>query len=161
MALSPYMTRIRASIGTELLLTPAAGVALFDEGGRLLLAKHVDDGHWGTPGGGMEPGESPREAALREFEEEVGLRVEECELIDAYGGPEFVIRYPSGDLTAYVVIWYGCRRASGTIAVQAEELQEVGWFNEAEALELDLSREMRLMVPDAFRWWRRATVVPG
>jgi 8-oxo-dGTP pyrophosphatase MutT (NUDIX family) len=160
MALSPYMSHIRAKIGTDLLLTPAAGVALFDGEGRLLLARHVDDGHWGTPGGGVEPGESPRDAAVREFEEEVGLRVENCELIGAYGGPEFLIRYPSGDLTAYVVIWYGCRGANGTVALQADELQEVGWFSEAEAMELDLSREMRLMVPDAFRWWRRGQPGP-
>jgi hypothetical protein len=26
---------------------------------------------------------------------------------------------------------------------------------------LDLSDDMRLMVPDAFRWWRQATAAPG
>ena len=81
------MAGIRARIGSDLMLAPAAGIALFDAQGRLLLAKHVHDGRWGTPGGAVEPGETPREAAMREFQEEIGLRVDECELIGAYGGP--------------------------------------------------------------------------
>jgi 8-oxo-dGTP pyrophosphatase MutT (NUDIX family) len=155
MSLSPYMTRIRARIGTDLLLTPAAGVALFDDEGRLLLARHVEGGRWGTPGGGVEPEESPREAAMRELEEEVGLHVDHCDLIGAYGGAEFLVRYANGDLVAYVLVMYGSRSATGTIDLQAEELHEVGWFSENEAATLDLSTDMRLVVPDAFRWWRQ------
>jgi 8-oxo-dGTP pyrophosphatase MutT (NUDIX family) len=159
MPISSYLAGIRSRIGTDLLLTPAAGIALFDADGRLLLARHVDDGHWGTPGGGVEPGEAPRAAARREFEEELGLRVEDCELIDAYGGPEFVVRYSNGDVTAYVTILYGARKASGEMTLEADELHEVRWFSESEALALDLPPDMRLMVPDAFRWERRR--VPG
>lgn len=155
MAISPYLAGIRARIGTDLLLTPAAGVALFDEAGQLLLARHVHSGLWGTPGGGVEPGESPREAAVREFEEETGLRVDECELFGAYGGPEFVVRYPNGDLMAYVLTLFGARGASGAVTLQADELHEVGWFSEPEAMALDLSADMRLTVPDAFRWWQQ------
>jgi len=48
--------------------------------GRVLLAlrsKWVSDpGTWGLPGGGVEPGESPLEGALREAEEEIGWRGE-------------------------------------------------------------------------------------
>jgi 8-oxo-dGTP pyrophosphatase MutT (NUDIX family) len=157
--MSTYLAGIRSRIGTDLLLTPAAGIALFDSDGRLLLARHVYDGHWGTPGGGVEPGESPLDAGVREFHEEVGLQVEECELIGAYGGPEFVVRYPSGDLTAYVTILYGSRNASGDVALEAEELVEVGWFSEPEAMALDLAADMRLMVPDAFGWHRRGSTL--
>ena len=157
MSLSPYMADIRARIGSDLLLVPAAGIALFDDDGRLLLARHVNDGHWGTPGGAVEPGESPREAAVREFEEEVGLRVDECELVGAYGGPEFMIRYPNGDLVAYVVTLYAARGATGAVTLQADELEEAAWCTESEAMALDLSGDMRLMVPDAFRWWQQAT----
>ena len=152
MAISPYLAGIRARIGNDLLLTPAAGIALFDGAGRLLLARHVHSGRWGTPGGAVEPGESPREAAVREFEEETGMRVAGCTLIGAYGGPEFVVRYPNGDLMAYVLTLYGARSASGAVTLQADELLEVGWFTEPEAMALDLSADMRLTVPDAF-WW--------
>ena len=51
-----------------------------DADGRVLLvrASAQDDapGHWGLPGGGIEHGEAPRDAAVREYQEETGLAVE-------------------------------------------------------------------------------------
>ena len=55
-----------------------ARVLLFDEQGRLLLLFDPDPeqgGYWYTPGGRIEPGESPEEAARRELVEELGLDV--------------------------------------------------------------------------------------
>jgi ADP-ribose pyrophosphatase YjhB (NUDIX family) len=54
----------------------AARVILLDPGNRVLLMRY-DDGppngrHWATPGGGLEPGESYEQAALRELAEETG-----------------------------------------------------------------------------------------
>jgi 8-oxo-dGTP pyrophosphatase MutT (NUDIX family) len=51
-------------------------VLVLDPGGRVLLIhERIEDGttHWLTPGGGVEPGESPRLAAQREAAEEIGL----------------------------------------------------------------------------------------
>ncbi len=58
-----------------------AVVLLVDAAGRVLLQQRDDDvppagyGRWALPGGHLEPGEPPHEAALREMEEETGLRV--------------------------------------------------------------------------------------
>jgi 8-oxo-dGTP pyrophosphatase MutT (NUDIX family) len=58
-----------------------AVVLLVDRAGRVLLQQRDDAtppagyGRWAMPGGHIEVGESPREAAVREFEEETGLRV--------------------------------------------------------------------------------------
>ncbi|HWF82766.1 MAG TPA: NUDIX domain-containing protein [Streptosporangiaceae bacterium] len=54
----------------------AARVVLLDPDDRVLLMRY-DDGppngsHWTTPGGGLEPGESHPQAALRELAEETG-----------------------------------------------------------------------------------------
>lgn len=146
------MAGIREKIGTQLLLTPAAGICLFDQEGRILLARHHHDGAWATPGGGVEPGESPEEAARREFEEEVGLTVGDMTLIGAYGGPDFEVRYPGGAATAYVVILYAATAHQGELGLQADELIECGWFTPAELPTLNMPADMLRMLPDAIAW---------
>ena len=42
---------------------------------KILLVKHKKLGFWLTPGGHIDPGEMPHQAAVREFWEETGIRV--------------------------------------------------------------------------------------
>ena len=53
----------------------AMGVAgaVYDDQGRILLVKHRYNPGWRLPGGGVDRGEPPRDAVLRELAEEVGL----------------------------------------------------------------------------------------
>jgi 8-oxo-dGTP diphosphatase len=51
----------------------AAGVLYRDEAGRVLLVKPTYQDGWDIPGGYVEPGESPKQAAAREVDEELGL----------------------------------------------------------------------------------------
>ena len=58
----------------------AARVILVDETGCVLLLHGWDPARpgsswWLTPGGGLDPGESPAQAAVREVHEETGLRL--------------------------------------------------------------------------------------
>jgi len=55
-----------------------AGVLLVDGAGRILMQHRdahapISPNEWGMPGGGIEPGEEPEQAALRELLEETGL----------------------------------------------------------------------------------------
>src|SRR2546427_4897446 len=51
----------------------AAGVLFRDPDGRVLLVKPTYKAGWDIPGGYVEPGESPKQAALREVREELGI----------------------------------------------------------------------------------------
>jgi 8-oxo-dGTP diphosphatase len=51
----------------------AAAVAIFDESGRILLVRERE--LWSYPGGRLEPGETPEQAAAREAHEEAGIEV--------------------------------------------------------------------------------------
>jgi 8-oxo-dGTP diphosphatase len=54
----------------------AAG-ALFSDGvDRVLLVEPTYKPTWEIPGGGVEPGETPREACVRELREELGMGLE-------------------------------------------------------------------------------------
>lgn len=57
----------------------AAGVMLMHAGRVLMLKRAADSDHagkWCFPGGGVEPGETPEQAAIRECREETGIRVD-------------------------------------------------------------------------------------
>lgn len=60
-------------------LRPGIGVAVaILRDGALLLGRRIGghgDGRWQTPGGKIDPGETPLEAAVRETEEETGLAI--------------------------------------------------------------------------------------
>jgi 8-oxo-dGTP diphosphatase len=65
--------------------TLAAAVVLLDDDGRVLLVlQNYGQRLWGIPGGAIEPGESPQDAAVREAKEETGLDVELDYLVGVY-----------------------------------------------------------------------------
>jgi putative (di)nucleoside polyphosphate hydrolase len=53
---------------------PGVGLMMFNRDGLVFVARRIDmpSEAWQMPQGGIDPGESPREAALRELREEVG-----------------------------------------------------------------------------------------
>ncbi|GAA1851244.1 NUDIX hydrolase [Myceligenerans crystallogenes] len=60
-----------------------AYAVITDDDGRMLLPHWNEDGHsgWSMPGGGVEPGEHPADAAVREVFEETGYHVELAEIL--------------------------------------------------------------------------------
>ncbi|MFF3251066.1 NUDIX domain-containing protein [Actinacidiphila glaucinigra] len=51
----------------------AAGALFFDAGGRVLMVEPTYKSYWEIPGGYVETGESPLQAAIREVREELGI----------------------------------------------------------------------------------------
>lgn len=62
------------------------GIAIVEDAGRILVGVRQEDqvlaGHAEFPGGKCEPGESPRDCAIRECLEETGISVEAVRLFD-------------------------------------------------------------------------------
>ena len=65
-----------------------AGVVACDNSGEVLLLRRSDEGTWGLPGGGVEPGETWQGAAERECVEETGWTVRVTGLFGIYSDPQ-------------------------------------------------------------------------
>jgi 8-oxo-dGTP diphosphatase len=67
------------------LYTIGSFVVIFDKKKRVLLSHRRDLDIWNLPGGGVESGELPNEAAVRETLEETGLEIKIKRLVGIYG----------------------------------------------------------------------------
>jgi 8-oxo-dGTP pyrophosphatase MutT (NUDIX family) len=128
---------------------PTARLFVFDPSNRLLLIRYrttppvaAPHAHvrsiWFTPGGGLEPGETAREAAARELQEETRLL--------APVGPE--VAYREQDVTFFikkvcVVERYFVVRSetpvidtSYLVVSEGDEVLEVGWWSMTELRQL-------------------------
>jgi 8-oxo-dGTP pyrophosphatase MutT (NUDIX family) len=120
-----FVTGLRAHVGHDLLwLSTAAGVVL-DAGGRVLLGRRADTGNWGLPGGIVDPGEEPADAAVREIYEETGvIAVPEALVAVSVSG---IVTYPNGDVVQYLEVLFRCRATGGNAQVNDSESVEVSW----------------------------------
>jgi hypothetical protein len=80
-----------------------AGCLVIDDQGKMLLGRRTDNGLWSTPGGKVEEGESFKEAALRELQEESGLTGKNPEeissgFLNGWESKTFLIKSYSGKL---------------------------------------------------------------
>ncbi len=104
---------------------PCAAVLVVREG-RLLLVKRAIKPYqdwWDIPGGFLEDDELPAAGAVREVEEETGLRVEAQELFGFYIG-----QYSRTDGTMSCLNIYFLGRVVGGHEQPGHEATELGWF---------------------------------
>lgn len=106
---------------------PMVGVSvLIMNGDRVLLEQRSKDpmtGAWKAPGGHMEFGESPEQTALREVEEEVGVKISDLRF-RALTNDVF-----EAERKHYITIWLQAKYVSGEAKVKAPyEERDVRWF---------------------------------
>jgi len=161
MAIPEYVRWLRGFVGHQRLLLASASVLIFDEQDRLLVARPAGRETWVAPGGVIDPGESPVDAAIREAYEETGLHVEITGIYGVFGGPEFSVQYPNGDVVDYIMTTYTARVTGGLLAPVDDEIAELRFVNRAELEQIPLADWARLILPGAMGmapaddWWLR------
>jgi 8-oxo-dGTP pyrophosphatase MutT (NUDIX family) len=151
--MSPYLARLRAHVGHDLLLAPSVAVLARDDEGRVLMVLNRDTGLWQTIGGMLEPDESPQEAACREAYEEAGVTVELRGILTVVAGPRFRVTYPNGDQMAYVATVFDAVVVGGEPRPDGEETSAVEWFT--------LDELARADTDDITRALLQASIAPG
>lgn len=78
------------------------------------------------PGGRAEPGETPGDTALREFEEETGIKARDPHLFATY---DLKQHDADGRLTSHFFLSVFRVEADGdTVAIAADDAADLGWF---------------------------------
>jgi 8-oxo-dGTP pyrophosphatase MutT (NUDIX family) len=121
-----FVLDLRQKVGhDQLWLSTAMGVVLDDR--RVLLGRRNDTGNWTLPGGIIDPGEQPADAACREIYEETGVVAVPEVLTTISVSPP--ITYPNRDRVQYLEYCFRCRVAGGEGRVHDGELVEVAWHS--------------------------------
>lgn len=99
---------------------------------KLLLIKAKESGKWSIPSGGIEEGESPEQACMREVWEETGFTVQ---TIGSIHTKKAVIK--DYDVTTS---YFHCKLVKGQIAYHDPDdaIEEIAWKTEKDLLHLDL-----------------------
>jgi 8-oxo-dGTP diphosphatase len=122
----------------------AAGVLLRheDESGtrRFFVARRSmrshDGGTWGVPGGAMHDNETPADAALREFHEEIGYELEDFVVVDVFEDDH-------GGWSYWTVFVDVAERHEGRESLNWET-DEVRWVTADQLVELELFGAFRV-----------------
>jgi len=116
--------------------TVTAGAIIFDDEGRVLLLEHVfrPDGGWGIPGGFLSKGEQPETALRREMREEIGIELDQVEMLFARTLPR----------PRQIEIYFSAR-AIGTPRPCSFEIRTAEWFK-IDNLPAELSKDQRRLI---------------
>jgi 8-oxo-dGTP pyrophosphatase MutT (NUDIX family) len=128
MPMSDYVRGLRQKIGTTVLEIPTVSVLTFDDDGRVLLVRHVEGNDWTTPGGMIEPYETPSNAAVREMWEETGLLVSLTRIVGVFGGELCASTYSNGDRVSWVSTVFQGRPVGGVLKPDGEEALDARYF---------------------------------
>lgn len=125
----------------------SAGGIVFNKQGKVLLINNAamrdpSKSYWGFPKGHLEPGETSRQAAVREVKEETGI---EAEIIGNAGESKYVFTQ-DGEKIFKAITVFAMKKVSGELKFQSEELLAAEWITPDQALsKLSFSQDKGLL----------------
>ena len=133
-------------------IRPAAAVAIMDRD-KILLLHRKDNGMWTLPGGTLELNESMTNCAVREVQEECGLRVSISDILGTYTDPDIRIAYSDGEVRReFTIVYIG--NVSDTNVTIDEESTGYKWILLSEALSLPMAESQRNRIADVVEYMK-------
>ena len=126
-------------------IVPAVSAIVPDSKGGILLIRRTDNSYWSIPGGGVEPGESVSQAAVREVKEETGIECEVSGLVGIYSNPGHVAAYDDGEIRQEFSICFTTRLLGG-IARTSDESSAVRFVLTADISGYDIHPSIRMRI---------------
>lgn len=145
-------------VGKQGRLRLGCSVAIFGtERESILLMRREDNGQWCLPSGGMDPGESAAETAVREVIEETGLEVQVTTLIGVYSSPHELVTYADGNAFQIVSLLFGAVVVGGALTTSSEAT-ELRFVDKAELETLPIMENHLVRIADAFQFEQAAFI---
>lgn len=143
-----FVLELRRHVGTRPL--PLVGVtAVIVRDAAVLLGRRSDNGRLTPVTGIVDPGEEPADAAVREAEEEAGVRIRADRLAWVHQIPR--VTYDNGDQSDYLDLTFACSWIEGDPVPVDGEMTEVGWHPVAEVdgiLDAEMAARVRAALTD-------------
>ena len=133
---------------------PCVGIMLFNQDGKVFVGKRIDQTveGWQMPQGGIDKGENPKDAALRELKEETALKITDIKFVivqDCISSKEF---YRDAH---FVLLNYTCKCiAKNPRVVLNEEAREFQWLPLKHAKKLKLNKPTKILLAAVEQYFR-------
>ncbi|MBI2596639.1 NUDIX domain-containing protein [Candidatus Daviesbacteria bacterium] len=116
---------------------------------RTLPSADAERKHWSFPKGLIDPGQTTKEAALREVKEEGGV---EAEIIDKIGYSKYVYTF-NNEKIFKVVTYFLMKFLSGDPSLHDWEVEEAGWYIPEDALKQLTFSQDKVLLKEALKFY--------